>query len=118
MTRLLCLMTLAATTVLFAQVQTIVPPVVNGAKPVTVEHIKIHGKSLEGNLEGDAVDRDVVVFLPPSYAADSSRRYPVVYALHGYSIGAEQWSHEIHVPQTIEGAFAQGAKEMIVVLPD
>ena len=42
----------------------------------------------------------------------------MVYALHGYSIGAEQWTHEIHVPQTIEGAFAQGAKEMIVVLPD
>ena len=39
-------------------------------------------------------------------------------ALHGYSIGAEQWSAEIHVPQTIEGAFAQGANEMIVVLPD
>src|SRR5208283_1139562 len=30
----------------------------------------------------------------------------------------EQWTHEIHVPQTIEGAFAQGTKEMIVVLPD
>lgn len=103
---------------LFAQVQTIVPPVVAGAKPVTVEHIKIHGKSLEGNLEGDAVDRDVFVFLPPSYSQDTSRRYPVVYALHGYSIGAEQWTHEIHVPQTIEGAFAHGAKEMIVVLPD
>ena len=42
----------------------------------------------------------------------------MVYALHGYSIGAEQWTHEIHVPQTIEGAFAQGAREMIVVLPD
>jgi enterochelin esterase-like enzyme len=41
-----------------------------------------------------------------------------VYALHGYSIGAEQWSKEIHVPQAIEGAFAQGAQEMIVVLPD
>ncbi len=101
-----------------AQVQTIVPPVVDGAKPVAVEHIKIHGAALEGNLEGDAVDRDVIVFLPPSYAKENSRRYPVVYALHGYSIGAEQWSHEIHVPQTIEGAFAQGAKEMIVVLPD
>ncbi|MDR3738497.1 MAG: alpha/beta fold hydrolase [Terracidiphilus sp.] len=101
-----------------AQVQTIVPDVVPGAKPDTVEHIKIHGTSLEGNLEGDAVDRDVIVFLPPSYAKEKSRRYPVVYALHGYSIGAEQWSHEIHVPQTIEGAFAQGAKEMIVVLPD
>ncbi|HET7103134.1 MAG TPA: alpha/beta fold hydrolase, partial [Terracidiphilus sp.] len=95
-----------------------VPPVVPGAKTVAVEHIKIHGKSLEGNLEGNAVDRDVIVFLPPSYAKNTSRRYPVVYALHGYSIGAEQWTHEIHVPQTIEGAFALGAKEMIVVLPD
>lgn len=101
-----------------AQVQTEVPPVVAGAKPVTVEHVKIHGEALEGNLEGDAVDRDVIVFLPPSYAKEKSRRYPVVYALHGYSIGAEQWTHEIHVPQTIEGAFAKGSQEMIVVLPD
>jgi enterochelin esterase-like enzyme len=99
-------------------VQTEVPPAVPGAKPVTVEHIKVHGTALEGNLEGDAVDRDVIVFLPPSYQKDKHRRYPVVYALHGYSIGAEQWAHEIHVPQTIEGTFAQGAKEMIVVLPD
>jgi len=105
-------------TVLSSQVQTIVPPVVPGAKPATVEHIKIHGASLEGNLEGDTVDRDAIVFLPPSYAKEKSRRYPVVYALHGFFIGAEQWSGEIHVPQTIEGAFAQGAKEMIVVLPD
>jgi enterochelin esterase-like enzyme len=103
---------------LFAQVQTEVPPAVPGAKPATVERVKIHGTALEGNLEGDAVDRDTIVFLPPSYARDSSRRYPVVYALHGYSIGAEQWTREIHVPQTIEGAFAQGASEMIVVLPD
>jgi len=101
-----------------AQVQTDVPAVVPGARPVSVERIKIHGKALEGNLEGDAVDREVFVFLPPSYQKDKHRRYPVVYALHGYSIGAEQWAHEIHVPQTIEGAFAQGAKEMIVVLPD
>ena len=108
----------ASASLCLAQVQTEVPPMVPGAKPVTVEHIKIHGKSLDGNLEGDAVDRDVFVFLPPSYSKDRHRRYPVVYALHGYSIGAEQWTHEIHVPQTIEGAFAQGAKEMIVVLPD
>ncbi|MGH9342561.1 MAG: alpha/beta hydrolase, partial [Terriglobia bacterium] len=103
---------------LAAQVKTEVPPVVPGAKAVTVEHIKIHGASLEGNLEGEAVDRDVIVFLPPSYFKNKHRRYPVVYALHGFSIGAEQWTHEIHVPQTIEGAFALGAKEMIVVLPD
>jgi enterochelin esterase-like enzyme len=109
---------LAGGTCVQGQVETIVPPVIAGAKPVAVEQIKVHGTALEGNLEGDAVDRDVLVFLPPSYAKDKHRRYPVIYALHGYSIGAEQWSHEIHVPQTIEGAFAQGAKEMIVVLPD
>jgi S-formylglutathione hydrolase FrmB len=101
-----------------AQVKTEVPPLVPGAKPVTEQHIKIHGDALEGNLEGDDVDRDVIVFLPPSYLTDKRRHYPVVYALHGYSIGAQQWAQEIHVPQTIEGAFAQGAKEMIVVLPD
>jgi enterochelin esterase-like enzyme len=105
-------------TLVRAQVQTEVPPAVPGAKPVAVERIKVHGTALEGNLEGDAVDRDVLVFLPQSYAKQKSRRYPVVYALHGYSIGAEQWAGEIHVPQTIEGAFARGAQEMIVVLPD
>jgi len=121
-TRLLCRLVLLAGVALAlpltAQVQTEVPAVVLGAKPVTVERIKIHGTALEGNLEGDAVDREVFVFLPPSYAQERSRRYPVLYALHGYSIGAEQWTHEIHVPQAIEGAFGQGAKEMIVVLPD
>ena len=74
---------------LAAQIQTEVPAVVPSAKPITVDHIQIHGTALEGNLEGDAVDRDVIVFLPPSYQKDKKRRYPVVYALHGYSIGAE-----------------------------
>lgn len=106
-----------------AQLATEAPPAVPGAKPVAVESIKIQAAALQGNLEGNAVDRDVLVFLPPSYTKESRRRYPVVYALHGYSIGAKQWSQEIHVPQTIEGAFARGpkehgAKEMIVVLPD
>ena len=109
---------IAAALTAAAQVKTEVPAVVTGAKPATVEHIKIHGAALEGNLENDAVDREVLVFLPPSYAKEKARRYPVIYARHGYSIGAAQWSREIHVPQTIEGAFAQGAQEMIVVLPD
>jgi enterochelin esterase-like enzyme len=101
-----------------AQAVTNTPPPVAGAKAVTVEHIKVHAPSIEGNLEGETADRDVLVILPPSYASSPTRRYPVLYALHGYSIGAEQWTHEIHAPQTVEGAFAKGAKEMILVLPD
>lgn len=108
----------AGSLVLGAQVKTNVPDPVPGAHPAIVERIKIHGHALEGNLEGDAVDRDAIVFLPPGYKESGARRYPVIYALHGYSIGAEQWAQEIHVPQTIEGAFAKGAHEMIVVLPD
>src|ERR1017187_4826879 len=60
---------------LTAQVQTEVPPVVPGAKPATVDRIKIHGAALENNLEGDAVDRDVIVFLPPSYATQRSEEH-------------------------------------------
>jgi enterochelin esterase-like enzyme len=112
----LCSLALPAAAI--AQVATEVPDPVPRAKPVVVEHIKIHGASLEGNLEGNAVDRDALVMLPPSYKAEPNRRYPVIYALHGYSIGAEQWAKEIHVPQTIEGAFANGAREMIVVMLD
>src|SRR5690348_11606785 len=101
-----------------AQVQTNIPPVVAGARPVRIEHIKVHSPSIAGNLEGEAADRDVLIVLPPSYGSSPGRRYPVVYALHGYSIGAEQWTHEIRLPQTAEGAFAKGAREMIIVLPD
>ncbi len=101
-----------------AQVKTNAPSPVPGARPATVERIKVQGAALQGNLERNAEDRDVMVILPPGYAANPRRRYPVVYALHGYFIGAEQWAKEIHVPQTVEGAFAKGASEMIVVMPD
>jgi S-formylglutathione hydrolase FrmB len=103
---------------LAAQVQTGAVPPVPGAQPVVVERITVHGASLEGNLEGNSPDRGVIVYLPPSYAKNPSRRYPVLYALHGYSINNEKWSAEIRTPQTIEGAFALGTREMIVVLAD
>jgi enterochelin esterase-like enzyme len=113
----LCL-TLGTADAVSAQAKTNAPERVTGAPPVVVERIKVKGAALEGNLEGNAAERDVIVVLPPSYAREATRRYPVVYALHGYSIGAEQWVQEIHVPQTVEGAFAKGVREMIVVLPD
>ena len=101
-----------------AQVETIVPPVVPGAAPVIVEKIKVHSQAMEGNLEGEPADRDVIVYLPPDYKTNPNKHYPVVYALHGYWITNEKWSGEIHTPQTTEGAFATGSKGMIVVLPN
>ena len=51
------------------------------AGAATVEHIVVHGKSLEGDRDGESPDRDVTVYLPPSYRGDQTRRYPVVYLL-------------------------------------
>lgn len=89
----------------------------------TVERIKVHGKLLEGNLAGDSADRDVSVYLPPSYASEPARRYPVVYLLHGFTDSDELWfgfkKHWISVPPIFDKAVAAGlSKEMIVVMPN
>ncbi|OYW82470.1 MAG: esterase [Asticcacaulis sp. 32-58-5] len=94
------------------------PAVYAQTKPVVVEKVTVHSKSLEGNLEGNSADRSVIVYLPPDYAANPNQRYPVVYALHGYSINNEIWTKEIKSPETIEAAFAAGVKGMIIVLPN
>jgi len=89
-----------------------------GLRQGTLERIKVHGPSLEGNLEGDDPTRDVVVYLPPSYAAEPERRFPVVYFLHGYTVGAEAYVRFLGLPEVADRAIANGAREMIVVLPD
>jgi S-formylglutathione hydrolase FrmB len=84
----------------------------------TLERIEVRGASLEGNLSGDTATRSVAVYLPPSYRADTSRRYPVVYFLHGYGATAEAYIRLAGMPEALDKAIAGGAKEMIVVLPD
>src|SRR5258708_16732212 len=85
-----------------------------------VEHIKVHGKALEGNLEGDSPDRDVTIYLPPSYATDRTRRYPVVYLLHGYGGRDDTFNGRLAtLPDSEDKLVAAGtAKEMIVVTPN
>jgi enterochelin esterase-like enzyme len=86
----------------------------------TVEHIKVHGQSLEGNLEGDSPDRDVTVYLPPSYGTERTRRYPVVYLLHGYGGTDANWTgRQANVPESADKLVAAGRlREMIVVMPN
>jgi len=84
----------------------------------SLERITVHGRSLEGNLEGDSPDRPVVVYLPPSYGREPARRYPVLYYLHGYTATAEAYVKSLAMPESIDRAIAGGAREMIVVLPD
>jgi enterochelin esterase-like enzyme len=90
------------------------------SRATAVEHIKVHGKSLEGNLEGDSPDRDVTVYLPPSYATEKSKRYPVVYLLHGYGGQDSTFNGRLATLPDSEDADVKAgiAKEMIVVMPN
>jgi S-formylglutathione hydrolase len=89
----------------------------------TVQRVTVHGKALEGNLEGDSPDRAVMVYLPKSYSTERAKRYPVLYLLHGFTDDIDHWwgvkQHFISVPAVIEKAMASGGmREMIVVMPD
>jgi S-formylglutathione hydrolase len=85
-----------------------------------VERIKVHGPSLEGNLMGETASPEVSIYLPPSYATERDRRYPVVYLLHGYTSDDLRYfgptGRQAHV--RAEAAFAAGTREMILVMPN
>ena len=81
------------------------------------EKIKVHGVSLEGNLEGNSPDRDVYVFLPPSYDASANKRYPVVYFLHGYWAPVEAQQQGFRLHEAVQAA-AEAGNELIMVMPD
>ncbi len=87
-----------------------------------VERIKVHGSALEKNLSGDTADRDVSIYLPPGYATDRDRRYPVVYLLHGYADSDETWfgaSSSYHADAAMDRAISGGAiREIILVMPN
>ena len=89
------------------------------AKKGTVEKITVHGDSLVGNLAGEPADRTVFVYLPPSYATDRNRRYPVAYLLHGYGLTGERWMTFAKMSDAADTQMAAGTvKEMILVNPD
>ena len=97
-------------------------PTPAGAPAATgsIERITVHGKALEGNLEADSPDRDVTVYLPPSYATDQKRRFPVVYLLHGYGGRDDTFTARLASLQQSGDrlAAAQGFSEQIVVTPN
>lgn len=64
------------------------------------------------------VTKHYLVYLPPSYAANTSRRYPVAYYLHGYGGDETNWVQLGHLDAAMDSLIAAGGPEMIVVMPD
>ena len=87
---------------------------------------KVHGTSLENNTLGFSTERDVRVYLPPSYETEM-RQYPVVYVLHGITdpltVWTVPWSDDEIDYGTIQNLMERGIsagllQDMILVLFD
>ena len=89
-----------------------------------VTHVDtVDAPSLRGNLMGDASRRAVTIYLPPGYSTQRTKRYPVVYLLHGFAAdhrafmkGAYQ---DLNARISMDSLIRAGAsREMIVVTPN
>ncbi len=82
----------------------------------------LESSALRGNALADPTQRPIVVYTPAQYAAQDSRRYPVLYCLHGYTgnaaalLAARPW--ETNVVQWIDRLIADGrmSPAMLVIV--
>lgn len=85
-------------------------------------YILAQGKVIESkNLASKILGKNVnfSVYLPPNYQANDTRKYPVLYLLHGYSDNETAWVQFGNIDQTADIAIASGEiTPMIIVMPD
>ncbi|HKR58575.1 MAG TPA: alpha/beta hydrolase-fold protein [Pyrinomonadaceae bacterium] len=87
----------------------------------------VHSRSLEKTVTGESPDRSVIIYLPPSYDTSPTKRYPVIYLLHGITdtngVWVRPWTKRTDkwgtLPEVMDSGVAERAfGEMIVVMPD
>ncbi len=89
-----------------------------------VTHVDtIVAPSLAANLIGGTNIREVTVYLPPGYAKNSTRRYPVVYLLHGFAANHRAFMAGVYSNMntrlSMDSLIGAGlSKERIVVTPN
>jgi enterochelin esterase family protein len=89
----------------------------------TIDRWRFESALLRGNPLGDPHVRDIPVYLPPSYATDETRRFPVVFVLAGYTgtgrmmLNERAWFDPLdaRMDRLID---AGACGEMILVIPD
>ncbi len=88
-----------------------------------VTHVDtVAAPSLRGNLIGDRDWREVTVYLPPSYRSSHTKRYPVVYLLHGFAADHRVFIRgsyqNLNIRLSMDSLIKAGsAREMIIVTP-
>ncbi|WP_345800530.1 alpha/beta hydrolase-fold protein [Microbacterium sp. AZCO] len=81
----------------------------------TGDHSRFFRETVDSKLEGQP--REFVTYLPPSYLSEPNRKYPVVYLLHGINGGSREWEPR-NIDDVLDGLWAQGLAESIVIMPD
>lgn len=58
------------------------------------------------------------VYTPPGYEADTEKRYPTLYLIHGYSDHERTWSNTGRAGVIMDNLIAEGtATPMVIVMP-
>ena len=81
-----------------------------------VPHGKISYRYYNSTTLGST--RTLLVYTPPGYEVNSSKKYPVLYLIHGGSDTEETWTKVGKANLIADNLIAQGkAKQMIIVMP-
>lgn len=85
--------------------------IAKGQQGKVMDHLTLPSKILKG-------DRNFAIYLPPDYD-HSSRSYPVLYLLHGYTDDHTGWVQFGEVKHIADKAINEGsATPMIIIMPD
>lgn len=64
------------------------------------------------------IKKAVRIYLPPSYASNRAKRYPVLFYLHGLGGNEENWTNAGKLDVTMDSLVASGKAEAVIVMPD
>ncbi|HEX4996796.1 MAG TPA: alpha/beta hydrolase-fold protein [Terriglobia bacterium] len=91
------------------------PPAGFNARRENVPHGEL--KAVQYDSKSLGARRQMRVYTPPGYTA--SRKYPVLYLLHGIGGNDREWTEACHANNVIDNLLAEGKMEpMVVVFPN
>ncbi len=103
----------------FGAVALLAAPHAHAQGRIVVDTLQARG--LEGNRAGDPSAREVYTYLPPSYATDRTRRFPVLYLLHGMTSHPREWldgSYQgLDLRAAMDSLVHAGGTEFLIVMP-
>lgn len=89
----------------------------------TVQLLSHTSSVLQDNPAGDPAEREIYVYLPPGYADDEGKTFPVIYCLTGFTGRGKMFLNDSafspNLPERIDKLLAAGRVEpFICVMPD